>query len=73
MTRREKEIMGIVTRVGKATPRQIGEILSITSGYAEQLCNMMTMKEYLVKIGKFFAPAEKYYEQFSFKTAAAKE
>ena len=68
MTGREKKIMGILTRVGKATPRQIGEILSITSGYAEQLCNMMIMKEYLVKIGKFFAPAEKYYEQFSYKT-----
>ena len=57
MTGREKEIMGIVEGKGKATPRQIGEVLSITSGYAEQLCNMMVRKEYLIKAGKFFAPA----------------
>lgn len=68
MTGREKEIMGIVTGMGKATPRQIGQILSITSGYAEQLCNMMAMKEYLVKMGKYFAPAQDFYKQFNYKT-----
>lgn len=66
MTGREKEIMGVVAGTGKASPRQIGQILSITSGYAEQLCNMMVRKEYLVKTGKFFAPARDFYEQFSY-------
>ena len=66
MTGREKEIMGIVTGMGKATPRQIGQILSITSGYAEQLCNIMVREEYLTKMGKFFAPAKEFYNQFSY-------
>ena len=63
MTGREKEVMGIVQAKGKASPRQIGEFLSLTTGYAEQLCNMMVRKEYLVKQGKFFAPAVDHYKE----------
>lgn len=68
MTGREKEIMGVVTGMGRATPRQIGQILSITSGYAEQLCNMMAMKKYIVKMGKHYVSAKDFYKQFSYKS-----
>ena len=69
MTVREKEIMGVVDGMtkAKATPRQIGEILSITSGYAEQLCIIMVRMGYLIKTGYAFAAAKDFYEQFSYK------
>ncbi len=70
MTGREKEIMGVVEGMAKAkaTPRQIGAVLSITSGYAEQLCNIMVRKGYLAKTGYAFTAAKDFYEQFSHKT-----
>lgn len=69
MTGREKEMVGVIKGLGaKATPREIGEILSITTGYAEQLGNMMVRQEYLVKRGKYFALADEFYEQFRYKT-----
>lgn len=64
MTPREKEVMSLIKGVGKATPRYLGEMLSITTGYAEQLCNMMIRKNFLVKTGKYFeVPSEDYYPE----------
>lgn len=64
MTPREKEIMSLINEVGRATPRYLGEMLSVTTGYAEQLCNMMIRKKFLVKKGKHFEiPGEGYYTE----------
>lgn len=64
MTGREKQIVSIIKEVGKATPRYIGEMMSITSGYAEQLGNMMVRRKFLVKKGKYFIiPEETYYTE----------
>lgn len=64
MTPREKEIMSLIKEVGRATPRYLGEMLSVTTGYAEQLCNMMIRKKFLVKKGKHFEiPSEQYYPE----------
>lgn len=58
MTGRDKEVMQAVEMFGeKATARKIGQLLSITSGYAEQLCNMLIRKHKLVKVGHHYAPA----------------
>ena len=60
MTGREKEVLKTVTQLGDtASPRRIGELLSMTSGYAEQLCNIMVRRGYLVKVGYHFEPVSK--------------
>ena len=58
MTGRDKEIMDAIGVLGdKATARNIGKMLSITSGYAEQLCNILVRKRHLAKVGYHFALA----------------
>lgn len=60
MTGREKQVLEAVNQLGdKASPRKIGELLSMTSGYAEQLCNIMVRRGYLVKVGYHFEPVPK--------------
>jgi len=58
MTGREKDVMDAVATLGeKATPRKIGQLLSLTSGYAEQLCNILIRKKKLRKVGYHYVPA----------------
>ena len=58
MTGREKDVLEAVRQLGdKASPRKIGQLLSFTSGYAEQLCNIMVRKGHLLKVGYHFEPA----------------
>ena len=64
-TAREKEFLAVVDGYEKATPRQIGEIMSITSGYAEQLCNILVRKRKLVKKGKFYEVNPGFYDAFT--------
>ena len=70
VTPREKELMNVIAGSveAKATPRQICEIMSITSGYAEQLCNMLVRKKKLIKAGTFFQiPGEEHYAGFGYE------
>ena len=74
MTPREKELMNVIagSKDAKATPRQICEVMSITTGYAEQLGNILVRKKKLVKAGKFFQiPANEHYAGFGYKESEA--
>lgn len=73
MTPREKELFSVIGGCNdkKATPRQICEVMSITTGYAEQLCNMLVRKKKLIKAGKFFQiPGKEYYKGFGYEEKA---
>ncbi len=73
MTPREKELFSVIVgfKDRQATPRQICEIMSITTGYAEQLCNILVRKKKLIKAGKFFQiPGEEYYKGFGYEEKA---
>ena len=70
MTPREKELISVIEgfKDNRATPRQICEVMSITTGYAEQLCNILVRKKKLVKSGKFFQiPVEEHYKEFGYE------
>jgi len=69
MTPREKEVLSVIGgfEEKQATPGQICKVMSITTGYAEQLGNILIRKKKLIKAGKFFqVPGEKYYAAFGY-------
>ncbi|ODS33522.1 MAG: hypothetical protein SCARUB_01346 [Candidatus Scalindua rubra] len=69
MTPREKELLLVIEgfKDKKATPRQICGIMSLTTGYAEQLCNILVRKKKLFKAGKFFQiPVKEHYAGFGY-------
>ena len=55
ISQREREVLDAIKGMkGKAHPTSIGKALGVTSDYAEQICDYLVSKKYLVKQGLKF-------------------
>ncbi|MDA2925955.1 hypothetical protein MYX78_01780 [Acidobacteria bacterium AH-259-G07] len=57
LTKREREILEIVKKLGMAHPREISQMMGISAGYAEQLCRDLVWQRELVRRGLRFEVA----------------